>query len=79
MDDGGMAVWSIIPGLVVVAFIVWLYVRIVHKAGYSGWWCLLLFVPFVNIIMIWVFAFSSWPSLRPAAPAAPDPPASESS
>jgi uncharacterized membrane protein YhaH (DUF805 family) len=37
---------------------------IVRKAGYSGWWCLLGFVPIVNIVMLWVFAFSEWPSLR---------------
>ena len=39
-------------------------VKILHKAGYSGWWCLMVFVPLVNIVMFWVFAFADWPSLR---------------
>ena len=46
-----------------IAFIIWINVRILNKAGYSGWWSLILFVPIVNIIMIYVFAFSQWPRL----------------
>ena len=37
---------------------------IVKKAGYSAWWCLVAFVPLLNIIMLWVFAFASWPNVR---------------
>ncbi len=39
------------------------YWVIVSKAGFSGWWCLLLFVPVANIIAPWIFAFSEWPAL----------------
>lgn len=53
-----------IIGLAIFVFFVYLYVRILHNAGYSGWWVLLAFVPLVNIIMIWVFAFADWPVLR---------------
>jgi uncharacterized membrane protein YhaH (DUF805 family) len=38
--------------------------RSVRKAGYSGWLCLLLLVPPVNLIMYWVFAFVRWPVER---------------
>jgi hypothetical protein len=38
--------------------------KILSKAGYSGWWCLIWFVPLVNVIMLWVFAFADWPILR---------------
>jgi hypothetical protein len=41
--------------------------RIVSKAGYSGAWSLIMFVPLINLIMIWVFAFSRWPVEAPAA------------
>ena len=47
-----------------VVFCLWLGVRIVQKAGFSGWWTLVLLVPVVNIAMIWVFAFIRWPTLR---------------
>lgn len=38
--------------------------KIVSKAGYSGAWSLLSFVPVVNLVMLWVFAFSTWPRER---------------
>lgn len=39
--------------------------KIVSKAGYNGAWSLLIFIPLVNIIMMYVFAFSEWPTNRP--------------
>ena len=50
--------------LPIVGFFLWLYARIVRKAGYSGWWCLVMLVPLVNVIMLWVFAFADWPALK---------------
>ncbi|QAU23052.1 hypothetical protein EO087_02805 [Dyella sp. M7H15-1] len=38
--------------------------KIVSKAGYNGAWSLLIFIPLVNIIMMYVFAFSQWPTER---------------
>lgn len=37
---------------------------ILGKAGYSKVWVLLAFVPMVNLIALWIFAFSNWPALR---------------
>ncbi len=42
------------------------YWVIAEKAGYSGWLSLLMLVPLVNVVMLWVFAFSEWPALRRA-------------
>jgi hypothetical protein len=39
-------------------------VKIVTKAGYSGWWVLIAFVPFVGSVFLMVFAFSTWPITR---------------
>lgn len=39
-------------------------VKVVTKAGYSGWWVLIVLVPFVGFVMTLVFAFSEWPILR---------------
>ena len=59
---------SIVHWFIVLAFMLVIYVIpavvILRKAGFSGWWCLLGFVPIVNIIMIWVFALADWPNLR---------------
>jgi hypothetical protein len=43
------------------AVMIWAYVRIIQKAGYSGWNVLWGLVPIVNIIMFFVFAFGDWP------------------
>lgn len=51
---------------VVIAFTVYVYVRIVRKAGFSGWWVLTAFVPVVNLVMLVVFAFVEWPVERRA-------------
>jgi uncharacterized membrane protein YhaH (DUF805 family) len=62
-DVGGPLVSLII--IVVIALIYFIpLVKILHKAGYSGWWSLLMLVPILNIIMLYVFAFADWPALR---------------
>jgi len=63
--EGANAV-HVAVSLAIFAFFMWCYVRIVRRAGYSGWWVLILLVPVVNIVMVWVFAFSNWPALRGA-------------
>jgi uncharacterized membrane protein (DUF485 family) len=45
-------------------FILWLGSRILEKAGLDKGWTLCLLIPIVNIIMIWVFAFTHWPNLK---------------
>lgn len=40
--------------------------EVIHKAGYSRAWILIWFVPLVNIIFLWIFAFSRWPAHRAA-------------
>lgn len=37
--------------------------NILHRAGRSRWWAILAFIPFVNLIGLWVFAFARWPKL----------------
>jgi len=64
MDNGMPVIFSLIVAIIVLAIILVPFVTIIRKAGYSGWWVLLWFVPLVNIIMLWVFAFSDWPALR---------------
>jgi fucose permease len=52
-------------GIVLMVIPAW---RIVSKAGYNGAWALLLFIPLVNIIMMYVFAFNVWPIERSRTP-----------
>jgi hypothetical protein len=36
-------------------------IKIISKAGYSGWYVLTAFVPILNIVMFIAFAFGKWP------------------
>ena len=65
--DSSLSIWHII--IFLVAFLIFLvpYVMIIRKAGYSGWWVLVTFVPLVNLIMLWVFALARWPIEERAA------------
>jgi len=67
MGVGGIGVWQLIIVVIILALPIWIYGRILKKAGYSRWWVLLIFIPIVNIIMIWVFAFAKWPNIERVA------------
>ena len=53
--------------LVILIVMLWAYIRIIRRAGYSGWWILIGMVPLVNIVMFLVFAFKQWPIQRELA------------
>lgn len=51
---GLVAIFIFLPVVVIP------YWRIFSKAGFSGWLSLLILVPFVNLIILYVIAFSEW-------------------
>lgn len=68
-QDNEVVAWLTGGVGLVVAVAVWLifliaYIRIIQKAGYSGWWILIGLVPVVNVVMFLVFAYSRWPVQR---------------
>ncbi|MBP6760378.1 MAG: hypothetical protein KA131_01210, partial [Thauera sp.] len=50
-------------GAVVIVLPFW---KIFAKAGFSGWLGLLMIVPMVNLIALYVLAFSEWPRSKRA-------------
>ncbi len=44
----------------------WMFGRILAKAGYSAAWGVVMWLPVVNLVAVWVFAFVDWPELRRA-------------
>lgn len=70
MMSAGMAIPFLLFLVLLLALFIWLAVRILHRAGYSGWWSLLGLVPLVNFVMIWVFAYAEWPCLKKDAASA---------
>ena len=59
---GGFSAVYWIVFLIVVVVPIWASCTIVRKAGFSPWWGLLSIVPLVNIAMLFVFAYSKWPT-----------------
>lgn len=48
-------------GFLALILSLWFTYRILQKAGFSPWLCLLILIPVVNIIVLWLFAFKRWP------------------
>ena len=64
MGGLGMRELVILFELLIVFFLfAWPYSRIFSRVGFSPWLCLLMIVPVVNVIAIWIFAYSNWPAL----------------
>jgi len=58
-----LSVWH---WLIVIFFVVALGIpiaKILSRIGYSRWWTIVYFIPFVNIIGIWILAYGRWPAL----------------
>ena len=47
--------------IVVVAAVLYPIGRIVSRIGFSPLWSVLVFVPFVNLVALWVLASIDWP------------------
>jgi hypothetical protein len=38
--------------------------RILRRLGFSPLWSILMFLPLINVIALWLLAFSEWPANR---------------
>ena len=57
----GVFVALIVIALAVAIFSLVCQVKIISKAGYSGWYVLTGFVPILGFVMFLIFAFGKWP------------------
>jgi hypothetical protein len=58
---------AVIP-LLVISLVAIPVANVLRRTGRSRWWTVLGFVPGLNLIALWVFAFSRWPTLdRPSS------------
>jgi uncharacterized membrane protein YhaH (DUF805 family) len=56
-----LSAWLLITlFLIVPAISILPYWRIFSRAGFSGWLSLLMLIPFVNLVLLYVVAFSEW-------------------
>jgi hypothetical protein len=57
----------VVFSVVLAVFVGWMYVRIIRRTGYSGWWVLMALAPLGNVIALAYFAFTEWPIHRELA------------
>jgi hypothetical protein len=67
MMMGMMSVFGFIA-LIMTAIYIIPFWFIFKKAGFSPWLCILLILPLVNIVMLYVLAFSEWKVVPIAQP-----------
>jgi hypothetical protein len=63
LSTGALVAISVAGFVVAVVFFI-AYIQIIRRAGYSGWWILVWFVPILNVVMLLIFAYKEWPIQR---------------
>ena len=67
MEEDTLDTFTTVYGVVIIAVLFAItvvpFIRIFQKAGRTGWWAVLMFIPVINVILLWIFAFSKWPAL----------------
>jgi uncharacterized membrane protein YhaH (DUF805 family) len=57
-----------LPELIIIAVIgiviVLPFWKILTKAGFSGWWSLIMLIPIIGILTLFYLAFAEWPIQR---------------
>ena len=62
MGIGFRELLILVAVLLLILIPYWLFGPISRKAGYSSRWGLLMWIPLVNVVLIWIFAFARWPN-----------------
>jgi len=50
--------------IVMVAVVVYPVGRILNRIGFSPLWAIVVFIPLLNLIALWILAFTEWPGGR---------------
>ncbi len=50
--------------IVMIAVVIYPAGRILNRIGFSPLWSIVIFIPLVNLIALWILAFTEWPSQR---------------
>jgi hypothetical protein len=59
-----VSIWHWLIVIIVLAAVIVPFWRIFPRAGMSRWWSLLMVVGPINLILLWVLAFKTWPTER---------------
>ena len=66
MMENGMSIgiWQVIIVLGYLIIVLVPVAKILSRAGFSKWLSVLAIIPIINIVLLWVFAYVSWPNQR---------------
>ena len=59
----GLSIWQWLFVIFLIVVMSIPIARILTRLGYSKWWTIVYFIPFVNIVGIWILTYSSWPAV----------------
>lgn len=60
---GSFSIWHWLILILMVYLTVAPAWRIARRAGFSGAWAFIMFVPLLNLVAIWVFSLVKWPAM----------------
>jgi hypothetical protein len=65
MQQVSYAHWAIvIVSLLSLLAIAYPASRVLKRMGFSRWWTIVAFIPYANVIALWVLSFIRWPADR---------------
>ena len=47
--------------IVMIAVVIYPVGRILSRIGFSPLWSIVMFIPLLNLIALWILAFTDWP------------------
>jgi hypothetical protein len=62
MEFSGLAHWLFF--LALIALVIYPIGRILNRIGLSPLWSILAFIPVLNLLALWIVAFSDWPNQK---------------
>jgi len=62
LNNGREAIEQILVWSYVLAILI-PFGQLLRRTGFNRWWLLLAFLPVINIVALWVFAYVKWPKV----------------
>jgi hypothetical protein len=58
----GFGFWEFLVAIFWIVAVAVPVVKILQRTGHSGWWCIMAFIPLLNLLALWLFAYARWPA-----------------
>ena len=58
----GFGLWEFLVAIFWVVAVAVPIVKILQRTGHSPWWTIIAFIPMLNLLALWIFAYTRWPA-----------------